>query len=363
MLLIGQLNYTTTPRYNFPQSLELEVPQRFIELSVNSMRSVMGGYLQVSTDVGEVIGGRSGEDENALPLNPKIITAHLTTLKPVRDGTPIIAIDVSSVKIGETERGILCAIRGAIVWNERGKYGYLRVGPFPFHITEENKREMVELARFHHPSMAASLLRLADVQDRLSKLMERWLQMSICCSSYGSIILWDGSLTAGTPDTPVSLLTRLLEIARRNGNSILAFSKVTNVRLLGRRITDLIWKYPPPCVLRLDDLTTLMKGQIRVMGNVYVVKLCRGGLPFRLDVDGGIPHSQGVLAIERILGNEILYQGYPETLRLAHILSTFTASEVIGIQRFIAERYNLKVIVRPSVRRMLFGPFGTRFED
>ncbi|RLI35166.1 hypothetical protein DRO55_05565, partial [Candidatus Bathyarchaeota archaeon] len=155
--MIGQLNYTTTPRYNFPQPLELEIPQRFIELSVNSMRSVMGGYLQVSTDIGEVIGERRGGDEETLPLNPKTITAHLTTLKPVRDGTPIIAVDVSSVKIGETERGILCAIRGAIVWNERGKYGYLRVGPFPFHITEENKRDVLELARFYHPTLAAGL--------------------------------------------------------------------------------------------------------------------------------------------------------------------------------------------------------------
>jgi hypothetical protein len=43
---------------------------------------------------------------------------------------------------------------------------------------------------------------------------------------------------------------------------------------------------------------------------------------------------------------------------LAHIFSTFTATEVIGIQRFIAQQYGLKIVMRPNVRRLLFGPFG-----
>jgi len=43
---------------------------------------------------------------------------------------------------------------------------------------------------------------------------------------------------------------------------------------------------------------------------------------------------------------------------LAHIFSTFTATEVIGIQRFIVHQYGLKIVTRPNVRRLLFGPFG-----
>jgi len=52
-------------------------------------------------------------------------------------------------------------------------------------------------------------------------------------------------------------------------------------------------------------------------------------------------------------------QGYPETLRLAHIFSTFTANDVIAVQRHLASTYGLRIVPRFSVRRSLFGPFGT----
>jgi hypothetical protein len=31
---------------------------------------------------------------------------------------------------------------------------------------------------------------------------------------------------------------------------------------------------------------------------------------------------------------------------------------VIGIQRLIAQQYGLRIVLRPNVRRLLFGPFG-----
>jgi hypothetical protein len=54
----------------------------------------------------------------------------------------VTAIDVSSIRIGETTQGILCAIRGAIVSKEQNRYKYQRLGPFPFHITEQNKQQI-----------------------------------------------------------------------------------------------------------------------------------------------------------------------------------------------------------------------------
>jgi len=65
-----------------------------------------------------------------------------------------------------------------------------------------------------------------------------------------------------------------------------------------------------------------------------------------------------VEAVEKLLGNDIILQSYPETLRLAHILCTFTANEVIAMQHFIARKYGLKIINRPDMHRLLFGPFG-----
>jgi len=63
--------------------------------------------------------------------------------------------------------------------------------------------------------------------------------------------------------------------------------------------------------------------------------------------------------VSKLFGSDLVEQGYPETLRLAHILSTFTANEVIGIQRFISKNYGLRIVSQPNLRRSLFGPFGT----
>ena len=217
MLLIGQLEYATTLKYNFPNPptvstlKELQIPQRFIKLSLASMQSAKGRYLQIQSEnlPTPIIAGDHSEIEEPIPMNISSVSARLMPLKPLQDETPIIAVDVSSVRLGETDVGILCAVRGAIVWSVQRKYGYLRIGPFPFHITEENSREVMSLLRFYRffPSGLGSP-RLEDMQVRLCNLVERWLQMSICSSSYGSIILWDGSLTAGTTDSPLTLIRR-----------------------------------------------------------------------------------------------------------------------------------------------------------
>ena len=94
-----------------------------------------------------------------------------------------------------------------------------------------------------------------------------------------------------------------------------------------------------------------------------MAKLAERGCVFRLDIDRAVSRENGIAAVERLLGNELVYQGYPETLRLAHIYSTFTASDVIGIQRFLVRRYGLRIIARSNMHRTLFGPYGVRIGD
>jgi len=191
----------------------------------------------------------------------------------------------------------------------------------------------------------------------MGNLLERWLQMGLSCSSHNSIILWDGSLTAGTADSPVNIMSKLLEIARNHLNTVLAFSKTTHLRLLSHRLTDFVRNSQPPCLLQINGFPA-PSGPMVPLGNVYVAKLTHGICSFRLDIDRKIQPEKGIETVRKLLGNELLIQSYPETLRLAHIFSTFTANEVIGIQRFIVQQCRLKVVARPNVRRLLFGPFG-----
>jgi hypothetical protein len=323
------------------------------------MRNMEGEYFQPNEMTFNQPATENFEDATPILGNHDAFTIESISIKPLLGDTPVAAVDTSSIKIGETETGILCAIRGAIVWKEKSRYKYLRFGPFPFHITEENKKEIYNLFRHYYFGVSedASAPSLINMQTRMGNLLDRWLQLVISCSAHDSIILWDGSLTAGTADSPVNVISQFLEIARNRLNTILAFSKTTNLRFLGHRLTDLAENSKPPCLLQINGFP-VPSGPVFTLGNVYVAKLTQGICSFRLDIDKEVPRERGIEAVQKLLGSDLLIQSYPETLRLAHVFSTFTATEVIGIQRFIAQRYGLKIVARPNVRRLLFGPFG-----
>jgi hypothetical protein len=327
-----------------------------MELSLNSMKNIESSYLQpTETPLNQP---STEHIENATTI---LGIQHPSTIKTIPlkhslDEKTVVAVDVSSIRIGETETGVLCAIRGAIVWKEKNRYKYQRIGPFPFHITEQNKKEIYKLFR-NHSFEISEAPSITNIQSRIGNLLERWLQLGISCSAYDSIILWDGSMTAGMTDSPVDEMSRLLEIARNRLSIVLAFSKNTTLRFSGHKLTDYAEKAEPPCLLQINGFP-FSSGPVLLLGDVYVAKLTPGVCSFRLDIDRKVPRERGIEAVQSLLGSDLLVQSYPETLRLAHIFSTFTATEVIGIQRFIAHQYGLKIVTRPNVRRLLFGPFG-----
>ena len=352
-MLIQQLTITPTTKYNFPQNnVDVLLPKRLLELSVQSLKNVQNQAFQLNQ---QTIQQRTFEDfmENTQ------VTLKPITLKPKKTETIIAAVDTSTMKIGETRRGVLIAIRGADVWKQGRNYRYLRLGPFIFHVTEENFKELYNtlqkayFAPLHEMTGSPSFI---QAPTRIAMLLERWLQITLSKTLSNGLILLDGSLTGGTPDASTSFMRKLLENARRMGSTVLAFSKMTNLRFNGYLITDLPFKFNPPYVLELEDLK--LKPPLVLLGDVYIARLTRGGYAFRLDIDKNVPFERKVEALEKLLGNDIVLQSYPETLRLAHILCTFTANEVIAMQHFISRKYGLKIISRPDMHRVLFGPFG-----
>jgi hypothetical protein len=354
--LIEQYNNTTTPTYNFPPQIQhIELPQTLIELSQTTMKNIESCYLQSNqfSQNQKTIKHIARQASINKVQKPKIKTI---SLEPSTEKKSVVAVDVSSIRIGETEIGELCAIRGAIVWKEKTRYRYQRIGPFPFHITEQNKKEIDKLFR-NNQFEFQSTTNIVNIHVRMGNLLERWLQLGISCSSHDTIILWDGSMTSGMVDCPTDEMVRLLEVTRNRLNTVLAFSKNTCLRFSGFKLTDYAKQAEPPCLLQIKDLPEA-SCPIFNLGDIYIAKLTQGVCSFRLDIDKKIPYKQAMDAVQSLLGNDLLIQSYPETLRLAHIYSTFTATEVIGIQRFIAHQHGLKIITRPNVRRMLFGPFG-----
>jgi len=140
----------------------------------------------------------------------------------------------------------------------------------------------------------------------------------------------------------------------------LAFSKATTLRSNGLLITEQLPNRAPPYLIETIGLHS--KPPITLLGDVYVARLNKSNLAFRLDIDRETLFERRVDALERLLGNDLYTQSYPETLRLAHILCTFTANEVLAIKHFITRKHGIQMINRPDIHRILFGSYGFKGE-
>jgi hypothetical protein len=345
----------TTQRYNFPQpTMDTALPQRFLEQSIKSLRQVHDQAFQLNQQNIQYFS--SLENPFSLTLKPEPIL-----LIPRTQETLIVAVDTSTIKIGETDRGIIIAVRGATAWKQNRRYRYTRMGPFIFHITDENKNEVynsLEKAYFHVSYTANHQFTptMLQMPNRIALLFERWMQNALARTADNAILLFDGSLTSGTLDTPVKRMREILDAARRRGNTVLAFSKGTSLRVNGHLITDQLPDHEPPYLLETSNLK--FKPPTVLLGDVYVTRLSRAKIAFRLDIDREISEEKKLEAVEKLIGNDLYLQSYPETLRLAHILCTFTANEVLAIQHFAMRKHGIQIVNRPDMHRLLFGPFG-----
>jgi hypothetical protein len=195
-----------------------------------------------------------------------------------------------------------------------------------------------------------------QMPTRLASLLERWLQTMLAKTVSHGLILFDGSLTSGTFDTPVQRMKNILSLARKNKSTVLAFSKMTSLRVNGYLITEHLPKHEPPYLLETIGLR--FKPPTIVLGDVYVARLNKANYAFRLDIDRETQLQHRMAAVEKLVGNDLYMQGYPETLRLSHILCTFTANEVLAMKHFITRKHGIQIINRPDMHRLLFGPFG-----
>ena len=348
--------YTITEKYNFPQpTIDTTLPQRFLEQSLYSLKQVQHQPLQLNTQNFQQFSATQQYPSN-LQLKPQPIP-----IKPDHQETLIAAIDTSTIKIGETRTGIIIAIRGATTWRQNRVYKYTRLGPFIFHITEENKNAVyntLEHAYFStsYGSSHQATPNIMQMPTRLASLLERWLQTMLAKTVNHGIILFDGSLISGTIDTPVQRLREILSYARRNNSTVLAFSKATTLRANGILITEQLPNHDPPYLLETTGIH--FKSPIVLLGDVYVARLNKANFAFRLDIDKETPVEQRMAALQKLIGNDLYTQSYPETLRLSHILCTFTANEVLAIKHFITRKHGIQIINRPDMHKLLFGPFS-----
>jgi len=283
---------------------------------------------------------------------PKAVPVEPTGV--VRD---VASVDVSSMKIAEDARGIVIAVRGSLVRRKGDCVSADVLGPFLFYVTEQNKDFIYASlrSRFLGEERPVESPQLESMPKRICNLFDRWIQMSAATSLRDSILLLDGSLTAGTVDSPTRVMEHLVLASTTNGNSIIAFSKMTRLRVLGVKITELENGHAAPYLLKIGHLIS-QSARFRCLGQIYVAHLSPVFYSYRVDVNSGSAKSDAE-AIGSLLSSDAFTYGYPETLVYAHILSTFNKLDVIGLQRFLTEQMEITITEDPCIRQSLFLPF------
>lgn len=268
---------------------------------------------------------------------------------------PLIACDTSVVKVAEVAGRKVLALRGALAYRNDGKVGVTVIGPYLLQVAEDSKELVYDYLMSLIPDLEPQdvIHSLDYLVSNVGNIFERWLQLNLVRSVRSSIILIDGSLSLGSPQSSERLMDMIVDDADSNKNYIVALSKSTKLRLIDRKITCIDASTDPPYLIDVNDAVKEHK-KLRCAGKIYVAKLSKVSFPFRVDLS---PSADPVSTLSSLLVSDFLIYGYPETLLLAHAYCTFTKADVIGIQSMLSSRFNLKVFDDLEVRQTIFYPF------
>lgn len=329
----------------------------FLAVGQRSLEGIRGVLLSPEGDESLV------QDEWPPGLIERISEVGVKATRIRLDGAParqVVAIDTSSLIIAAGPAGVVVALRGALAI--RNFYGVRleQVGPFIAYLTHDNLVEI--LASILGESMlldycAADYQLDGSIQKILAGLLEKRLQEYVAEKYRDSILLFDGSLSAGPLDNPLWLVSRILEKALPRGNDVLAFSKTSILQFWSNIFTDEKLGVEPPYIVDMTWAIQSIEMRVKVLGDTYLVKLSDGVNAFRVDASTS-GRVEDVLA--SLLKSDPLIYGYPELLIIAHDYCTFTKADVIAIQS-ILKRCGVEFFDASSIRDMLFNPLDRRW--
>ncbi len=257
----------------------------------------------------------------------------------------IVAIDSSVVHIAETDDGSVYGAKAALVVYDRGEREIHRVGPFLLYLNEENAREIASCFNSNVHPMLLLLDRQAAMKS-MRLIMERSLASFAISYFKSRFILLDGSLRLSVFEPKWASLDILLSESK--DATLVGISKASRIKLVNR-LASSISKVDLPCYI---EITKLIKSLIRPsLGRSYLVKLDRGGLVFRIDLPSHVDPSK---AFPSLRNSDILNNGYPESLKIAHLVSIFTQAEIAGVKGIIASKAR-DVLMTEDIRRLVLG--------
>jgi hypothetical protein len=291
----------------------------------------------------------SRDDKKMVPvdgwgLRSNSHTATVTTIRSIKENVLVAAIDSSCVKIAETEEGGLYAIKCGVATAFAGRaLMHFKIGPVLFYLSEST---------IQHSDLEERLARLVLLDDDFAKRLirvraERAVQKELASHFTNSIILVDGSLKASVFEDRNRSLPKIAEGCVLRRNIMIGISKGTKLKVLDRACAPLA-KVPGPAYI---DVDMIIKSLVRnTVGSSSMVKLEKSSPTLRADIVGDRTESLGLL-----LGNDSLAGGYPETLKLAHYISTFTGTEMTCLRSHVLNSYDVTELAADDIRSMLLG--------
>lgn len=298
---------------------------------------------------------------------------------------PVAAVDCGIVRLGETENGLVIALRASLsIDRDNGsEVRVFRTGPMYLHNQHKiqtlhqmgkqlGKPDLfVELEETEEEDVPQEDLRPTRVKrgvaddahqygDRFRNWFERLVQRIAVSSIEGGIVLLDGALTLRTRDTPEEYLEYLGELANGRGNTIVAISKQSMLQVGGKSIR--FWLNDAterPCYRWLTPLMNREESE-RVLGNVYAARFSSIGPTFRTDLKAAEGQSDDE-AMGKLYSSTLMRGGYPDILVRAHTHSYFTSPDVLQLQAQAAAKYTL--VPQGEINLTgIFAPFGGRFK-
>lgn len=291
----------------------------------------------------------SSDDKKMIPvegwgMRPNPYAATVNTIRPIRENALVAAVDSSSVKIAETEEGSLYGIKCGVATAYAGRaLMHFKIGPMLFYLSESTIRDS---------ELEDRLTRLVLVDDDIAKRLvrvraERAVQKELAGHFTNSIILIDGSLKASVFEDRERGIGRIAESCVLRRNAMIGISKGTKLKALDRAAAPLT-KVPGPAYIEVDMIVkSLVKNTV---GSNSMVRLEKSSPLLRADIVGDRAESLGLL-----LGNDPVAGGYPETLKLAHYISTFTSTEMTCLRSHVLNSYGVTELAADDIRSMLLG--------
>ncbi|MDX2159892.1 MAG: hypothetical protein SF162_01070 [bacterium] len=325
----------------------------------------------ISNDDAELQDWIDWQEHHELPFIWEVNTNNLR-FQPV----PLTAVDTGLIRLGETEDGLIIALRGTIisVTNSHPVLNLYRTGPIYLRNTDKaailhilgtqlGKPDMfVELDDKNIPIRVKSGVadNVQAYSDRFRNWFERVLQKLAIRSIQNGIVLLDGALTTNTYDTPTVFFESLRDSANEYGNAVVAISKQSRLQVQNRAVR--FWLSESAyqvCYRRLTDMMSDGMKQ-RIMGATYAIRFSPMGLTYRVDVKP-VAGQREEEVIETLFASCLMRGGYPDVLVQAHAHSYFTSPHVAELEAQCGAKYALRAEAEADLGG-IFGPFGGRFK-